>query len=304
MASNLDEITFAQHDPMLCLAPGLFRSLKRGDRNQSQLDVTYKIGKKEKIKFHGPTLLGVDDLRVLQVIIALAGRVGDILTATPTEQAALKLREGLGLKNSELQTLAFESTYTQLVRHLGYKAGGSRLKAIQACVQRLCAVSITADTGGTTVQYQLLSSYTPPSTGKKLPSVFIAINPRTAAAIVDSQKKKYTRIELDEVRKLSSDPAYLLHQRLCAWINPGRSGKVSLKKLCDYVWFNETTKEDTLKKRKETIGKSLKELTQAGWTCTKSSSGIFTITRPSSQKPGKTRKKSQKSTPIMPLAMA
>ncbi|WP_268915743.1 replication protein C, IncQ-type, partial [Aeromonas caviae] len=35
---------FHRHDPAHCLAPGLFRSLKRGERKRLKLDVTYTHG--------------------------------------------------------------------------------------------------------------------------------------------------------------------------------------------------------------------------------------------------------------------
>lgn len=59
------DLTHARHDPAHCLAPGLFRSLKRGERKRSKLDVTYTYGK-DSIRFWGPEPLGADDLRVLQ----------------------------------------------------------------------------------------------------------------------------------------------------------------------------------------------------------------------------------------------
>ena len=38
------ELTIAKHDPVHCLAPGLFRSFKRGERKNIRLDITYKPG--------------------------------------------------------------------------------------------------------------------------------------------------------------------------------------------------------------------------------------------------------------------
>jgi hypothetical protein len=35
------DLTHARHDPAHCLAPGLFRSLKKGERRTGKLDVTY-----------------------------------------------------------------------------------------------------------------------------------------------------------------------------------------------------------------------------------------------------------------------
>lgn len=47
------ELTHARHDPIHCLAPGLFRSLKRGERKKLKLDVTYRYGAAEQVRFVG-----------------------------------------------------------------------------------------------------------------------------------------------------------------------------------------------------------------------------------------------------------
>ena len=52
------------------MVPGLFRSLPKGERKDSKLDITYKHGK-DSIRFWRPEALAADDLRVLQGLIAL-----------------------------------------------------------------------------------------------------------------------------------------------------------------------------------------------------------------------------------------
>lgn len=41
---NKHSLSHVRHDPAHCLAPGLFRALKRGERKRSKLDVTYDYG--------------------------------------------------------------------------------------------------------------------------------------------------------------------------------------------------------------------------------------------------------------------
>lgn len=38
------DLTHARHDPIHCLAPGLFRSLQKGERKRAKLDVVYDFG--------------------------------------------------------------------------------------------------------------------------------------------------------------------------------------------------------------------------------------------------------------------
>ena len=57
------DLTHVRHDPAHCLAPGLFRSLKRGDRKRCKLDVTYTFGEDESMRFVEFEPLGADDMR-------------------------------------------------------------------------------------------------------------------------------------------------------------------------------------------------------------------------------------------------
>ncbi|EFI8462654.1 hypothetical protein A9Y62_005642 [Escherichia coli] len=48
---NKHSLSHVRHDPAHCLAPGLFRALKRGERKRSKLDVTYDYGDGKRIEF-------------------------------------------------------------------------------------------------------------------------------------------------------------------------------------------------------------------------------------------------------------
>ncbi|KAE9673234.1 replication protein C, IncQ-type, partial [Escherichia coli] len=86
------DLTHVRHDPAHCLAPGLFRSLKRGDRKRCKLDVTYTFGEDESMRFVGFEPLGADDMRLLQGIVALGGPNGILLTPEPTSETGRQLR--------------------------------------------------------------------------------------------------------------------------------------------------------------------------------------------------------------------
>ena len=86
------DLTHARHDPAHCLAPGLFRSLKRGERKRGKLDVTYTFGEGESMRFVGFEPLGADDMRLLQGIVALGGPNGILLTPEPTTETGQQLR--------------------------------------------------------------------------------------------------------------------------------------------------------------------------------------------------------------------
>lgn len=56
---NKHSLSHVRHDPAHCLAPGLFRALKRGERKRSKLDVTYDYGDGKRIEFSGPEPLAL-----------------------------------------------------------------------------------------------------------------------------------------------------------------------------------------------------------------------------------------------------
>ena len=93
---NKHSLSHVRHDPAHCLAPGLFRALKRGERKRSKLDVTYDYGDGKRIEFSGPEPLGADDLRILQGLVAMAGPNGLVLGPEPKTEGGRQLRLFLG----------------------------------------------------------------------------------------------------------------------------------------------------------------------------------------------------------------
>lgn len=274
-------LTHAKHDPAHCLAPGLFRSLKRGDRKNLKLDVTYVYGN-TTIKFWGPEPLGADDMRILQGLVAMAAVPNEITKGILLLQSDPKTDQGTQLRQllhtqfdaSGKDALIVKGSFSQLAREVGYAVadGGSAFKAIRACLERLWSVSVIVDVDGRRQGFRILSEYRSDSADGKL---FVALNPRLADAVVGNH---YLRIEMAEVRNLNTDPARLMHQRL-HWINAGRTERVTLDTLCSYVWPDECQAE-AMKKRRQIARKALEELAKIGWEHTEYSSGKFSITRP------------------------
>ena len=62
VAVRKHDLTHARHDPAHCLAPGLFRSLQRGERRRCKLHVVYNYGDGKRIEFSGPEPLGAGHL--------------------------------------------------------------------------------------------------------------------------------------------------------------------------------------------------------------------------------------------------
>lgn len=223
------ELTHARHDPAHCLTPGLFRSLKRGERKHSKLDVTYNFGD-DSIRFWGPEPLGGDDLRVLQGLVAMSAISGDkrrgiVLRKETKSEAGRHLRLLLDMRGdaTEKDTLVAKCSFRQLAKELGYaEDGGSQFKTIRESIERLWAISVIVERSGKRQGFRILSEYASEHEG-----IFVALNPRLADAVIGDHRP-HTRISMDEVRALKTDPARLMHQRLCGWIDPESLEKPNL----------------------------------------------------------------------------
>lgn len=256
--------THARHDPAHCLAPGLFRSLKRGDRKQMKLDVTYQYADNEQARFIGFEPLGADDMRLLQGLVALSGPKGIILTPSPKADI---------FDAATQDALVVQESLTRLLSEIGLTAGGDNLKGIKASLVRMSNVTVIVTKDGKQASFHLMSHALDEADGR----LFVALNPRITEAILG--RRAYTWIDMAEVRGLESDPARFMHQRLCGWINTGKAGRVALDTLCGYVWPNEIN-ENAMRKRRSVARKALNELAALGWTIKEYAKDKWEISRP------------------------
>lgn len=268
------DLTHARHDPAHCLAPGLFRSLKRGERKRSKLDVVYSYGDGKRIEFSGPEPLGVDDLRILQGLVAMAGPSGLMLSPEPQTEAGRQLRLFLEPKWEAVQqdAMVVKGSYRALAREVGY-ANIDDTRPVRDCIERLWKVSIIAQNGRKRQGFRLLSEYASDEQDGKL---YVALNPLIARAVMGGQ---HIRIDMVEVRALQTDPARLIHQRLCGFIDVGKSRRIELDTLCAYVWPHEATNPNTIKKRRQTARRALAELAAVGWKLDEYAKGKWEIGR-------------------------
>ncbi|MEH5960166.1 replication protein C, IncQ-type, partial [Escherichia coli] len=251
--------------------------LKRGERKRSKLDVTYDYGDGKRIEFKGPEPLGADDLRILQGLVAMAGPNGLVLSPEPKTEGGQQLRLFLEPKWEAVtaDAMVVKGSYRALAREIGYaEDGGSQFKAIRECIERLWTVSIIAQNGRKRQGFRLLAEYASDEAGGRL---YVALNPLIAQAVMGGGQ--HVRISMDEVRALDSETARLLHQRLCGWIDPGKTGKASIDTLCGYVWPSEAS-GSTMRKRRQRVREALPELVALGWTVTEFAAGKYDITRP------------------------
>lgn len=270
------ELTHARHDPAHCMAQGLFSSLKRGERKKNKLDITYLYGEGESARFIGFEPLGCDDLRILQGLVAFAGPKGLILTPEPKSDMARQLRLFLEPKfDAENQDgLIVRERMTKLLAEIGMGDSGENIKTLKASLLRMSNVTVLATKGTRQASFHMLSFDFDQADGR----LFVALNPRITEAVLGH--RSHARIELAEVRQLKSDPARLMHQRLCGWIDPGKARRVELGTLCEYVWPGATDNANTMKSRRQAIRRALAELAAVGWAVDEYAKAKFDIRRP------------------------
>ena len=277
------ELTYANHDPALCLAPGLFQSLPKRKGVCLTLRLTYAYNPDTKMEFTGPAL-GVGDMRVLQCLLAIASVSKDnreILTNSATGAREIELRTQLKLTGEakEKTIVAVQAKINVLRNEMGYSDldSGGAYRATRESVERMCAVAITVQhTDGKSEGYRLLSKCASAETGV----LHVGFNPRLSAAILAPHKKKsYSRINMQEVRGLATDSARLLHQRL-HWLPTDGEGRViKLETLCNYAWPADVN-ENAMRFRLDTLEKALGELAGIGWHFVKESQEAVRIWRP------------------------
>lgn len=269
------DLTHVRHDPAHCLAPGLFRSLKRGDRKRCKLDVTYTFGEDESMRFVGFEPLGADDMRLLQGIVALGGPNGILLTPEPTSETGRQLRLFLEPRFEAIEQdgLVVRESLTKLLSETGMTDSGDNIKALKASLLRMSNVTILVTKGRRQAAFHLMSHAFDETDGR----LWVALNPRIAEAILGH--RPYARIDMAEVRVLQTDPARLMHQRLCGWIDPGKSGKATVDTLSSYVWPEEASGA-TMRQRRKRVRDSLPEIVSLGWTVTEYAPSKYNIARP------------------------
>jgi len=255
------KLTHARHDPAICLVPGLFRSLKRGDYEKQKLHLTYEFGPKEKLEFLGFEPLGAEDLRVLQGLIAMSGKNRRIISKNSTSKPAIFLRDGLELKGyaKDASVSVAQCSFYELAKEIGYTTNsGSVLKSLKASIKRLYAVSIIVHSQNNWAGFKLLAAI---KVDDKTNQLWVALNPRITEAIFGS--RPHTRINMDEVRKLKGDPARILHQRLCSIISQGQTKKILPETLMSYIWPDPIT-GSAKRRRMMTLRKALSEIAATG----------------------------------------
>lgn len=266
---------FANFDPVLCLATGLFRSLRRGTRAQPLHIVWTKSGQApgerpgEVLEFTSDALLGADDLRVLQGVLAYANRQPSrIRSARGGDLGRLRARLKLEGQAADGDACLVQLGFSELARSVGYGGpsgqdihGGGIAEKVRRSLDRLAGLTVTWADDGNVASWRLLSWDDEGARDRRLR---VALNPRTGSRALGNPP--YARIDLDVARKLDTDAARLIHLRLSAWIGRAKEARrIRMDTLTRYAWSLDDAGENCLRKRRWRVGKVVEELKKAGW---------------------------------------
>lgn len=280
MAARI-KTTHAKHDPAHCLAPKMFRSLKKGKRENNL--VTYQNGK-EQIRFACFEALGVEEMKVLQAVVALSGPDGLILDPQPNTSLGTQLRLFMDCKYDAIaaKTLMVKESMRTLLNELGLTGGDENIKAVLRGLERMSRVVIDMEgPQGKLGGFTLLAYAWENPQGRRWDKgrLAISVNPRLTHAILADGK--YVRIDMQEVRTLRGDAAALMHQRLCAWVDPGKTGRVETDTLIAYVYGEVAEGRTTARKQKGRVRAGLQELAGLpGWKVREYAKDKWAILRP------------------------
>lgn len=267
--------THGRHSSIICLAD-MFKSLQPAERKKP-LNMTYTSG---DIMMHATCYqsLCTVDMRLIQAIVARASLVQIPLNVSDPVDAQQKRLAKMILDdtgNREGVYCFVEGTWAELADEMGYNnPGGSQSNSIVESMRRINNVNLefTTEAGITTrklVKFEI----------DKVNRAFIAaLSPTIAAAVL--RESGFVHIDMAEVRALKSDPARLLHQKFCALVWVGTSGKNSIGKCMEYVYPSPAKSRQTKSYRRGRIVEALEEIESLpGWEIRVSNEDKIKITR-------------------------
>lgn len=271
------------------MTAGLFQPILRGKRPKNVIHVAQFTNL--RLEFRCSSQLGAEDLRVLQGLLALASPLDEpeILTEDSLLTNSRHLREGLNLSKTmtNAESLVVRGSHYLLAQEIGLTTSGSKtFQNLRESIDRLSLVKVHVIQGVDTYWSNLLA-YIP---NEKY--LGVALNPRLTAAVLGvriAANGSHTRIELAEVRAIKGDITRILHQYLCALINPGATRTLQANTMMSQIWSREASVKAKQKQRNR-LHKAIEDLRRLGWRYTRSAGKravvgkshylIYNITRP------------------------
>ena len=262
---------FARMAQFAAFAPGLFRSQVK-DGQTAYLRLEYQAGALT-YRLVGPEL-GATELRVLQALVALATRQQVRVANRPATVSDSPLDKVAWLLGQSSQVA---TSYNEVARAAGYVANsGAVTRRVREALERMYSVQVFVSVTGNPKSFEAGRLFTELS-GRD-DGLVVGVCPLLAAALL-GVPGNYLRLDMHEARRLKTDAARLLHQRL-HWIDAGKRREIGVDTLVGYVW-PEPACNATARKRRERVREALAELEALlGWGVASPRPGIVSVHRP------------------------
>ena len=262
------DLTHSRIARICCLADRLFISFKHGERQNCLLNAVYPHSEQAEVQLKGRESLGAFDLRILLGVVALAGLKGVELPVESGNALEGRIRN----KFPDVCSIIVEIPGAKLLREIGLTDGGGNIRLVNESLERMSKVNVSTFVPQRR-RYPLLTV----AVDSVSRTTVVGLGPLLTLPII--QGSNYSRIELHDVRELKSDPALLIHLRLCGYVDAGKMHRISMAKLMTYVWPEEAT-GSALRRRRAKVLAALAELQSIGWAVHEYARHRYEITRP------------------------
>lgn len=278
--------TFATVERNIAKVDGLVVPLSRKEKRRGGFEIYYPSQNEfnndgMNFTFRVFQQLGAWDESVLLVVLKVMGQHGKFLYPEPEGPNARAIRHGLDAGGAALAaaTLLVDNTsYAQLLRHMGLDTQGRPRSMMRESLKRLTATTLwVRHRDGSEGSMNLLTTRISPD-GR----LHISIHYLLARAFLGDSR--WARIDLDERWALSGDIPKILHRWLSAWLDEGEERQARLSTLERHVWGDSSTGNDR-SRRFQDLRKALAEIADlgTGWTALaaeKRGDAAYTIRRP------------------------
>ena len=297
MAAAPEAGAFSRMHPAVALADGLFRALPNGKREIGPPVVLARqtSGGRDYV-FESPVQLAADDLRILQGVFILASKPSanvELDVRAPVTDTGARLAASLSFKAASGEPdLAKYVTFSlsSLGAASGYSGdgGGTRTQVGEA-LERLSGVVVRTFLDEMEVSCSRLLAFTDLEPGDERgprENSALALCPSLSTVVVTGTRGlRHCRMVFSECVGLGkSGCARIVHQRLCGFVDPGKSHKVRLRSLVGYA-YAPTKVANTLRRRLADTRDAMDALALLpGWTVShdgvEGESRIYNISRP------------------------
>ncbi len=270
MVKEIQELTHARLEPAIAGFPGLFTARQAERASGGKTDVKYQLGDVELVCRAADRLLP-SDLLTLAALVALAGPGRQ----EPAERdKALVCDLAIEPPAAAGGTLVVETHAGRLLSECGRRDGGEQRARLRDGLRRLAGLVVFVKRGAQEVSMHLLSYTADMKTGV----LRVALSPRLSAAILGG---RHVRIDMRELRELG-EHALIIYVRLCTWIDPGRTRRVGINALDEYLWPESAKTAAGGRKRRQRLRRAMAELCALpGWRVETDARGRqYTVNRP------------------------